>query len=35
MKLGFVSDSLGAMPFEELPDTAARLGVSGVERGRR
>ena len=31
MKLGFVSDSLGAMPFEELLDTAARLGVSGVE----
>ena len=31
MKLGFVSDSLGAMPFEELLDTAAQLGVSGVE----
>ena len=31
MKLGFVSDSLGAMPFEELLDTAARLGVSGIE----
>ena len=31
MKLGFVSDSLGAMPFEELLDTAVRLGVSGIE----
>lgn len=31
MKLGFVSDSLGGMPFETLLDNAARLGVSGVE----
>ncbi|MCY4542740.1 MAG: sugar phosphate isomerase/epimerase [Rhodobacteraceae bacterium] len=31
MKLGFVSDSLGAMSFGELMDTAVRLGVSGVE----
>ena len=31
MKLGFVSDSLGSMSFEELLDTAVRLGVSGVE----
>ena len=31
MKLGFVSDSLGGMAFEALLDTAARLGVSGVE----
>jgi sugar phosphate isomerase/epimerase len=31
MKLGFVSDSLGAMPFEAMLDHAARLGVSGVE----
>jgi sugar phosphate isomerase/epimerase len=31
MKLGFVSDSLGGMPFEALLDNAARLGVSGVE----
>lgn len=31
MKLGFVSDSLGGMPFEVLLDNAARLGVSGVE----
>lgn len=31
MKLGFVSDSLGALPFNELLDHAARLGVSGVE----
>lgn len=31
MKLGFVSDSLGGSPFEEMLDHAARLGVSGVE----
>jgi sugar phosphate isomerase/epimerase len=31
MKLGFVSDSLGGMPFDALLDNAARLGVSGVE----
>ena len=31
MKLGFVSDSLGALPFDELLDTAARLEVSGIE----
>lgn len=31
MKLGFVSDSLGALPFEKLLDTAAGLGVSGIE----
>lgn len=31
MKLGFVSDSLGAMSLEELLDHAAGLGVSGVE----
>lgn len=31
MKLGFVSDSLGAMGFETMLDQAARLGVSGVE----
>ena len=31
MKLGFVSDSLGAMPFAEMLDHAARMGVSGVE----
>lgn len=31
MKLGFVSDSLAAMSFEEMLDTAQRLGVSGVE----
>ncbi len=31
MKLAFVSDSLGAMRFEEMLDHAARLGVSGVE----
>jgi sugar phosphate isomerase/epimerase len=31
MKLGFVSDSLGGMSFEEMLDHAARLGVSGVE----
>lgn len=31
MKLGFVSDSLGGMPLNALLDTAARLGVSGVE----
>jgi sugar phosphate isomerase/epimerase len=31
VKLGFVSDSLGGMPFEDMLDTAVRLGVSGVE----
>ncbi|TRC98784.1 sugar phosphate isomerase/epimerase [Mesorhizobium sp. WSM4303] len=31
MKLGFVSDSLGELPFHELLDHAVRLGVSGVE----
>ncbi len=31
MKLGFVSDSLGGMPLDELLDQAVRLGVSGIE----
>jgi sugar phosphate isomerase/epimerase len=31
MKLGFVSDSLGAMALNDLLDNAQRLGVSGVE----
>ena len=31
MKLGFVSDSLGAMPFATMLDHAARMGVQGVE----
>ena len=31
MKLGIVSDSLGAMSFGEMMDHAARMGVSGVE----
>ncbi|MGR3795875.1 sugar phosphate isomerase/epimerase family protein [Vannielia sp. SX4] len=31
MKLGFVSDSLGSLPFEEMLDHAARLGCDGVE----
>lgn len=31
MKLGFVSDSLGGMAFEEMLDHAARMGVAGVE----
>ncbi|MBB5663064.1 sugar phosphate isomerase/epimerase family protein [Rhizobium leguminosarum] len=31
MKLGFVSDSLGGLPFEAMLDHARRLGVSGVE----
>jgi sugar phosphate isomerase/epimerase len=31
MKLGFVSDSLGGLPFPDMLDHAARLGVSGVE----
>ena len=31
MKLGFVSDSLGGMPFDTMLDHAARLGMSGVE----
>lgn len=31
MRLGFVSDSLAAMPFEEMLNHAVRLGVSGLE----
>jgi sugar phosphate isomerase/epimerase len=31
MKLGFVSDSLGGLPFDVMLDHAKRLGVSGVE----
>ena len=31
MKLGFVSDSVGGMSFDELLDGAVRLGVSGIE----
>ncbi|MGJ7038558.1 sugar phosphate isomerase/epimerase [Shinella sp. BE166] len=31
MKLGFVSDSLGGLSFDALLDSAAQLGVSGVE----
>lgn len=31
MKLGFVSDSLGGLPFETMLDHAQRMGVSGVE----
>lgn len=31
MKLGFVSDSLGGLSFDEMLDSAERLGVSGVE----
>ncbi|GLR67120.1 hypothetical protein GCM10010909_18010 [Acidocella aquatica] len=31
MKLGFVSDSLGGMKFEEVLDSAVRMGASGVE----
>ena len=31
MKLGFVSDSLGGLPFDAMLDHAVRLGVQGVE----
>ncbi len=31
MKLGFVSDSLGGMPLDELLTHAQRMGVSGIE----
>ncbi|MER9252876.1 sugar phosphate isomerase/epimerase [Mesorhizobium sp. M0598] len=31
MKLGFVSDSLGGLPFDALLDHAKRMGVSGIE----
>lgn len=31
MRIGFVSDSLGHMPFDAVLETAARLGVAGVE----
>lgn len=31
MKLGFVSDSLGGMSFDDMLDNAVRMGVSGIE----
>ena len=31
MKIGMVSDSLGHLPFEEMLDQAASLGVEGIE----
>ena len=31
MKLGFVSDSVGCLSFDEMLDDAVRLGVSGIE----
>src|SRR5262245_62096385 len=31
MKIGFVSDSLGGLSFDEVLDNAARIGVDGVE----
>jgi sugar phosphate isomerase/epimerase len=31
MKLGFVSDSLGGLPFDTVLDHAVRIGVSGIE----
>jgi len=31
MKLGFVTDSLGGLPFQDVLDHAQRLGVSGLE----
>jgi sugar phosphate isomerase/epimerase len=31
VKLGFVTDSLGGLPFADVLDHAARMGVSGVE----
>ena len=31
MKLGFVSDSLGGMSFDDMLDNAVRLGIAGVE----
>jgi len=31
MRLGFVSDSLGGLPFEAMLDHAQQMGVSGVE----
>lgn len=31
MKLGFVSDSLGSLTFEQMLDSAVSLGLSGVE----
>jgi sugar phosphate isomerase/epimerase len=31
MKIGIVSDSLAHLGFEELLDTAAELGVAGIE----
>jgi len=31
MKLGFVSDSLAGLPFDDLLANAARLGVAGIE----
>ena len=31
MKIGMVSDSLSHLPFEEMLDAAAKLGIAGVE----
>jgi sugar phosphate isomerase/epimerase len=31
MKIGLVSDSLGHLPFEAMLDTAASLGIAGIE----
>lgn len=31
MKIGMVSDSLAHLPFEEMLDVAARLGIEGIE----
>ena len=31
MKSGFVSDSLGGLPYDAMLDHPARLGVQGVE----
>jgi sugar phosphate isomerase/epimerase len=33
MKLGFVTDALGYMPFEEMLDTCANLGIEALELG--
>jgi sugar phosphate isomerase/epimerase len=33
MKLGFVTDALGYMPFEEMLDTCVDLGIEAVELG--
>lgn len=31
MKIGLVTDSLADLPFDQMLDTAAELGIEGIE----